>query len=355
MRIRRAVAAAAATAVIAPAAVLAAPAAYATDGTDTTPTVEQTEKPEPETPAKPETPSEDPSKKPEPETPAKPETPVEEPTEKPTPETPGEEPSEKPKPETPGEEPTEKPKPETPGEDDDSEGDDDTELPGDLDENIGDLCEADFDVKLSGFPNKIVAGSGWKEFTLSLDNTDGEKLTEVLLGASVLYKGEDEYESDLAAKYAEIEYFDPKTGAWVDEFSDGGFVAGEVNLEAGQKVNIKLRVSISKAAEPGAAVALAFGVYADEDNCFYDEQWYKFDVLAAGSSTGDVNTPKPQGGKNPVSVKPAGDVEKMSGELAQTGSDSNLPMFALAGAAAVALGGGAMFLVRRRKGAGSAA
>ena len=40
----------------------------------------------------------------------------------------------------------------------------------------------------------------------------------------------------------------------------------------------------------------------------------------------------------------------VTGKLADTGSDSKLPMFALAGATAVALGAGAMFVVRRRKG-----
>ncbi|WP_306305774.1 LPXTG cell wall anchor domain-containing protein [Streptomyces prunicolor] len=41
------------------------------------------------------------------------------------------------------------------------------------------------------------------------------------------------------------------------------------------------------------------------------------------------------------------------GTLAHTGSGSLLPAIALAGGAAVAVGGGAVFLVRRRKTAGS--
>ena len=58
----------------------------------------------------------------------------------------------------------------------------------------------------------------------------------------------------------------------------------------------------------------------------------------------------------PVPVtKPAGDTSKVTGSLAETGSSSSTSMIALAGGAAVVLGAGAMFVVRRRKNAGAAA
>ncbi|MBW1602370.1 LPXTG cell wall anchor domain-containing protein [Streptomyces sp. JJ66] len=347
MRIRRAVAAAAATAVIAPAAILAAPAAYATDGTNTTPTVEQTEQPKPETPAGPGTPEVEETEKPKPETPAKTEAPVEEETEKPEEEKPAVEETEKPKGETPAEEKPEEEKPQrvvTPKLE---------EPPGG--EIIPEACEdADFQATLSGFPNTIVAGSGWHEFTLSLDNTDGEKLDKVIVASAVL--GEDsEQWSDLPGKNSAMEYFDPEAGKWSAEFSKGGFLAGAVDLGAGQTVKVKLRLSVSKEAKPGAAESYASGVYSDGGNCALHSTYYPFKVLAPGSSAGDAGDSKPQGGKKPVDMKPAGDVKETGDELAKTGSDSQLPVFALAGAAAVALGGGALFVVRRRKGADSAA
>ncbi|MFJ7490689.1 LAETG motif-containing sortase-dependent surface protein [Streptomyces sp. NPDC097727] len=49
-------------------------------------------------------------------------------------------------------------------------------------------------------------------------------------------------------------------------------------------------------------------------------------------------------------AKPAGNpTGPISGSLAETGSSSAVPVFAPAGSAAVVLGAGAMFIVRRRR------
>ncbi|MFP8906061.1 LAETG motif-containing sortase-dependent surface protein [Streptomyces atacamensis] len=354
MKLRRALAAAAATAVIAPVALIAAPAAYA-DGHETT-SVENTETPAPEKTEVEETepPAADGGTEgDDTEPPATDETGGEETgnpgetgddeTETPaTDETGGEETG------NPGE--TEDEDSDTPGGDEDEE----TETP---DEEFPDEefpeCEANFQASLSGFPNKIVAGSGWKEFSLNLDNSKGEDLEEVIIGASVLYKKdiENDFEGDLASKYAQFQYFDGEK--WSNDLSDGGNIGGFLPVSAGEKVSLQLRLSISAQAPAGSAVAIAFGIYADENNCSYDEKWYDFEVIAAGGKPGNVNDAKPQTGKSPVKIKPQGDVKEFKGQLAETGSSSALPMFGLAGAAAVALGAGAMYVVRRRNGAGA--
>jgi LPXTG-motif cell wall-anchored protein len=337
MKLRRAFAAAAVTAVIAPAALMAAPAAYADDHETTsgTSTVTEPENPEePKTPESPELPEEpeNPENPEVPETPENPDLP-EEPENPENPENPE-------KPETPEE-------PETPGTPEEPE---EPELPG---EEFPECNEAAFRASLSGFPNKIVAGSGWKEFSLNLDNSGGDDLEEVIIGASVLYKNdiESDFEGDLASKYATFQYFDGEK--WSSDLSDGGNIGGYLPVSAGEKVSLQLRLSISADAPAGSAVAIAFGVYGDENGCSYDEKWYDFEVVAAGQKPGDVNDAKPQTGKNPVKIKPQGDVKEFKGQLAETGSSSALPMFALAGAAAVALGAGAMYVVRRRNGAGA--
>ncbi|GAA2451775.1 LAETG motif-containing sortase-dependent surface protein [Streptomyces macrosporus] len=321
MKLRRTLAATAATAVIAPVALLAAPAAYATDDTPPpSPSASAPSEPAPGTPA-----------------PTEPAPSTSAPTTEPAPSTSA--PTE-PAPSTSAPTGTTSPSPSP------------SESTPDEEEPVPD-CETDpaFDASLSGFPNKIVAGSGWKEFSLNLDNSKGDDLETVIIGATVLYKKDAEgfFESDLTSKYAKFQYFDGEK--WSSDLSDGGTIGGLLSVEAGEKVSLKLRLSISASAPAGAAVAIAFGLYGDEENCSYDEQWYSFEILAAGKKPqGGVDDAKPEKGKSPVNVKPQGDVKEFEGQLAETGSSSALPMFALAGGAAVVLGAGAMYVVRRRKG-----
>jgi LPXTG-motif cell wall-anchored protein len=106
---------------------------------------------------------------------------------------------------------------------------------------------------------------------------------------------------------------------------------------------------VDKTAPAGTGIALSIGSYADSNgDCVYSggDSFYSFDILAAGSDAGDGGEAEPQTGGS-SHTKPAGDTE--IGSLAETGSSSALPYIALAGGAAVAFGGGAMFVVRRRK------
>src|SRR5262249_12356349 len=102
------------------------------------------------------------------------------------------------------------------------------------------------------------------------------------------------------------------------------------------------------------------GMYADDKgNCVISggDSYYQFDILKAGSAPGTPGDAKPQGGKKPLPEhQPSGNTKiDPQGHLAQTGSSSALPMIALAGGAAGAVGAGAVFVVRRRRSAGSGA
>ncbi|WP_405676056.1 hypothetical protein OG292_14000 [Streptomyces sp. NBC_01511] len=350
---------AAATAVIAPAAFLAAPAAYAAEGdtvttgtTGTTGTISDDENPPPPGDGEAEPPPGGDGEVEPPPGDGEVEPPPGDGEEEPPPGDGEEEPppgdgEEEPPPGDGEEEP-----PPGDGEEEPPPGEGEEE-PTPPDEECAD---ADFTTSLSGLPSKIVAGSGWKEFNLNLDNTNGETTAMIDLGAVVLYKkdAQDFFESDLTSKYAQFEYFDGTE--WVNEdLADGGSIVGSLDVEAGETYSLKLRLKISAKAPAGSAVAIAFAVSVDEDfNCSLDEKWYSFEVLAADSKPGPVPPAKPEDGKSPADVKPQGGAKALpaaaNGNLAATGANSMLPAIGAAAGLAVVAGGGVLFALRRRKG-----
>jgi LPXTG-motif cell wall-anchored protein len=220
----------------------------------------------------------------------------------------------------------------------DYSGDDDT-----VDDNLT--------TALSGLPSKIVAGSGWHGFTLEVGNDSDTDFPRVDLGVFALAVDGQSY--DLSTDHLALQWQAPASGAWHDISLDeddatAGYV-GYTDLKAHDSVSLKIRLSVDKTAPAGSGVALSIGSYADSNgDCVYSggDSFYSFDILAAGSDAGDGGEAEPQTGGS-SHTKPAGDTE--IGSLAETGSSSALPYIALAGGAAVAFGGGAMFVVRRRK------
>ncbi|WP_340558744.1 LAETG motif-containing sortase-dependent surface protein [Streptomyces sp. GSL17-111] len=370
MRIRRAVAAAAATAVIAPAALLAAPAAYAdenpgTESTQTEPKPGEEEAPKEETPAEETT---DEEKTSEDETSTEDTTDDEKTSEG---KTEGENDSEgKTDEETSPEDGTdeeeseedgtdeEKPEGEKPGEDEESE-EEETEEPV-TEECLVTDSDDDLVSTINGLPEQVAAGAGWQNFSLTIENNTGEKKdfaqAHVYTWAFTEDGGDESEHISLQVKNIH--------GTWVDVDTDWssdqyGFV-GNGSLDAGQSSTLQLRLSVDEQAPASLGVALGYAFYLNDDGetCTdsVSEDYY-FEIIAAGKKP-NGNDAKPQGGKTELPAKPDSKPDadlKIEGELAQTGSDSNLPMFALAGAAAVALGAGAMFVVRRRKGADATA
>ena len=348
MKLRRALAAAATTAVIAPIALLSAPAAFATDEPTSAPTAESTpatEEPTPTedatTPATEEpTPTEDAT------TPATEEpTPTEDAT---TPAT--EEP-------TPTEEPTTSASPSpsesTPSDDDEWNPYEDCET-FDLDDNLK--------AEISGLPSKIVAGSGWHNFEFVATNNSDKDLENVWIEAFTEYADEVNDEDSLYLDLAEIQV--KEDGKWTSSYQDfykdedgkvvftGSFVASLDKLEANSSASLDLRVRVKSSAPAGASFALSQAIYAGEDAaCYGNGEFYEFTVLAAGSNPGDVDPADPTGEK-PSGIdgkKPQGEVQEISGNLAETGSSSNLPVIATVGGVAIVAGAGVVFAMRRRK------
>lgn len=338
MKLRRSLALAAATAAIAPAVLLAAPAAYATD--DPTPTAGETTVTEEEpTPAQDDTaPATDDA------TPTEGATPTGEET---APET------SEPATPTASASPSASPSASVSA----SASATATAAPGPVECEVDEDLQVDEDLHtgLSGLPSKIVAGSGFHGFKLDVKNTGSHSYQRVDLGVFAAQVDEDDFFIDTG--YLTLQYKDPATGQWtdisLDESDEGAGYLGYTDIKAKESFSIGLRLAVDKNAPSGLGFAISIGMYADDEgNCVYsgDASYYEFDILAAGTEPGDVDDSEPQGGSDPLPNKPSGNTPiDPQGNLADTGAGSMLPVIALAGGAAVAVGTGAVFLVRRRK------
>ncbi|MER6676485.1 LAETG motif-containing sortase-dependent surface protein [Streptomyces sp. NPDC000983] len=343
MKLRRALAAAAATAAIAPIALLSAPAAFATD--DVTPSPSATES----TPSAPETTPET--------TPSETEsTPADEETSPaPADSSPAAgESSPAPADSSPAAgESSPAPSESTPS-DEESEDEDDDEV-------VVEECPVDeygdpvYDISqvlhssLSGLPETVVAGSGWTNFKFNVSNSGDERIENILpvVGVAAMdWELEDDY-TDLITVQVR------SGGTWVDlatQFGEGGAL-NTFTLEGGQSISYDLRLNISRDVPSAIGIAIGLAEYSTEDACWTseDENYgiYFFEVLPAGSDAGKPDDSKPQtGGKDEITDVDEVDVD---GELAETGSDSNLPVVATIGGIAVLAGTGVVFAMRRRQ------
>ncbi|MFJ8953454.1 LPXTG cell wall anchor domain-containing protein [Streptomyces sp. NPDC102381] len=204
---------------------------------------------------------------------------------------------------------------------------------------------------LSGLPSKIAAGST-VDFRLRLTNSTKRTLPTVLPYVAVMAfdkTGEKDISSKLHLKTKQ-------GGTWktVDQES---YAAEFTNVKPGAHADLPLRLTVDRSAPAGRGVSFAIGEYHNEDeNCgTSDLAYYEFTInpVGAGNSTTPAdkgNKPKPQGSASPVATSGSGNGSGTTdGSLASTGSSSALPTIGLAGGAAVVLGAGAVFVVRRRK------
>lgn len=336
MKLRRALTAAAATAVIAPAALMAAPASYAT-GDDTPSATTTSEAPAPSeeptvgpTEGSSEAPAEPPAT--EPTDPGPSGTPTEPPTEEPT-EPPTGTPSGTPT-TTPTEEPTEDPACEEESE------------------------EAAITTELRGLPSKVVAGSGWKNFTFRATNTSEKRMKSVDAYVSIAAIDNEDFED--VSNLLTVQWFDEESGSWITIDDEAGYFASTADLGPGEYSDAKMRLKVDTKTPGSYGFAFTVGAYHDEDDtCGVSEaSQYDFDILVAGSDPGTVPPAEPKPGEQkPNKPSTQGGLKELpvSGSLAETGSSSALPMIALVAGVTMAVGAGAVFTVRRRKGDGAAA
>ncbi|WP_406383354.1 LAETG motif-containing sortase-dependent surface protein [Streptomyces sp. NBC_01618] len=344
MKLRRTMALAAATAVIAPAAILAAPAAFA-ETTDGTAVVETTDSPAPSA-------SESTDAEATPSASASVTAPAEE-SEEPgepgpdkTADAPGDTASNEvaPKPSD-SASVSSSPSASTSAPSSDSE---DQELPAEC-------SKSDLDISINGLPGKIARGSGWHQFKMNVYNSSKSVVKEIdyFAGASSDKDGYDLFKS----KHVSLQALDQDTNKWEDLSEDGravGYVGQSDEIRPGYEVDIPLRINVKSTAPIGAGFTLGAGLYVGDKDCLgFSDVAYKFKIVNSGESGSTPQT----GGTAPVpTTKPADNpTGKVSGSLAETGSSSAVPVFATAGGAAIVLGAGAMFIVRRRRNGDAAA
>ncbi|WP_340376748.1 LPXTG cell wall anchor domain-containing protein [Streptomyces sp. SS7] len=226
-----------------------------------------------------------------------------------------------------------------------------------LDENLT--------AQIKGLPNKIVAGSGWHDFTFKVRNDSGQDLTNVYIDAFLEYG--DDNDAWLSEGLAVIQV--KEDGKWTDGFQDsyedengkqvnvtGSFVGLLDTLEKHSSSTLDLRVKVKASAPAGSSFALSEAIYAGKDaTCHGNGDFYDVKILAAGSDAGDVDDAEPNGEKPDTDdgTRAQGGAKPIDGTLASTGSDSSLPVIGLVGGVAVLAGAGAVVAVRRRRTTGA--
>ncbi|MFF4951674.1 LAETG motif-containing sortase-dependent surface protein [Streptomyces chattanoogensis] len=345
MKLRRALTAAAAAAVLTPAALMAAPAAYATDpetGTATGTESSASADPAPATPDAEQTdgataPADEPTTAPAES--GAPTAPADEPTTGAPSEKPTAGPTDKP---TAPASPTAKP----------------TADPSDEPECAKDSDEQAISTELRGLPSKVVAGSGWKNFTFRATNTSDKAMKSV--DAYVALAGISGGSFDDVSQHLTVQWFNEDSGAWEAVTDTEGYFATVYDLGPDEYADAKLRLKVDAKTPGSYGFAFTIGAYHDEDDVcgFSDVAEYDFDILVAGSKPGTVPPAKGKPGKTKGNKPaPQGDLQKLpvTGKLAETGSSSALPVIGMVGGIAMAVGAGAIFVVRRRKAEGAAA
>lgn len=192
---------------------------------------------------------------------------------------------------------------------------------------------------------------------------------------------------DIAELNVTVQWFNSATGKWKAIEGEGADTLGDhefatvKTLGPGEYADAAMRIKVGTEAEPGTGYFFTIGhSYGEDGKCGFDEiSQFDFTVLAPDSEPGKVDdsegTPDKVGtkdqdasGKNTNGKRPApqgengnkpapqGGLDEIpaSGRLAETGASSAMPTAAALGAAAVVMGAGAVFVVRRRRSAGSA-
>ncbi|MEU9704963.1 peptidase [Streptomyces sp. NPDC047981] len=208
--------------------------------------------------------------------------------------------------------------------------------------------EAKFTSVVTGLPSKVVAGST-VEFNLRLTNGSDRTLDEAYAFVSV--HAFDEKGLKPLDKYLDLDWTTADDFHWNDVN-----VAEEIPvgvLKSKTSADIKLRLKVDADAPAGQGLTFAAGDFWNEDGSCGgtpDLTEYEFQILAKGSDPGKVEDAKgTPGGKNTTTQGGTSTTAVTTGQLAKTGSNDAMPQIALTGATAVALGAGAMFMVRRRK------
>lgn len=153
----------------------------------------------------------------------------------------------------------------------------------DLDENIT--------AEIKGLPSKIVAGSGWHDFTYEVENNSDVDVKNVYMATYLEYA--DDTDAWLSEGLAVIQV--KEDGKWTDAYQDsyededgksvnvtGSFVALLDGLEKDSSETLDLRVKVKASAPAGSSFAMSEALYVgDKGDCHINGDEYDVEILAA--------------------------------------------------------------------------
>ncbi|MFI7010251.1 peptidase [Streptomyces sp. NPDC050145] len=212
--------------------------------------------------------------------------------------------------------------------------------------------------ELRGLPSKIVAGSGWHDFTYRVANASDRDFDKVYASLYVFAVADDAEGSD-ATKYLTVQW--RGADGWHDAaIGDETMLPFQHSgpLAPGEHADFALRIQVDAKAPAGFGAGVSLGMSVDSDGlCSFNDgenSLYEFEILAAGTKPGEVPPAKGKPGK-PVKPRPSNtpapqaSSTPLGGSLAETGSSSMLPTVGMIGGIAVVAGAGVVYSVRRRK------
>ncbi|WP_438488281.1 hypothetical protein [Streptomyces sp. S186] len=216
-------------------------------------------------------------------------------------------------------------------------------------------------VLANGLPSKVVAGTT-VDFSFTVANGTERTLdVDPLVFFTLRTKQEDQH-------FMKVQWSNGSGWQELDSVNGPAHIAAVKALGPGARTDVKMRMTIEDKAPADKAFALLAGDASDRYNpCLLGPmKRYDFEVLPVGSKPGktddakpgkveDKDRPKPKAASNPsaqgnASSKPVAVTDTAKGGLAATGTPSAVPQLALAGGAALLLGTGAVFAVRRARG-----
>ncbi|MGW3832182.1 LAETG motif-containing sortase-dependent surface protein [Streptomyces microflavus] len=215
------------------------------------------------------------------------------------------------------------------------------------------LDEPGLTTVVTGFPSKVTAGTA-TTFSVRVTNGTDKDMEKVLTYASV--HATDKSGAKDIAKYLKLKWSSASSPKW--KTVDGDLYIDTIGaLKRGEHGDIKLRLDVDAKAPAGQGLTFIAGDYFNKDGCGLtpDAAVNKFDIKAAAGKPAPKPDPKPTktaaagSGVTPQGSGSSVPVNTTNGSLAATGSSDATAQIALAGGAAVVLGAGAMFLVRRRR------
>jgi len=212
------------------------------------------------------------------------------------------------------------------------------------------LDEPGLTTVVTGFPSKVTAGTT-TTFSVRVTNGADKDMEKVLTYASI--HATDKSGLKDIATYLKLKWSTDSSPKWKTVGGDL-YIDAIGALKRGEHGDIKLRLDVDAKTPAGQGLTFIAGDYFNEDGCGLtpDPAVNKFDIKAAAAKPApkpDATAAPAGSGVTPQSSGSGVPVNTTSGTLAATGSSDATARIALTGGAAVVLGAGAMFLVRRRR------